>query len=98
MPGVCPRCSKNVYFAEEKQALGKSWHKLCFVCGKIFLDKYIMWYKIEGNLVFKECTDTNNDSKPRGNCNPRSRLEARRFKMRHFEKPRFPCSKLQKFD
>merc|ERR1712088_1262070 len=33
MPGVCPRCSKNVYFAEEKQALGKSWHKLCFVCG-----------------------------------------------------------------
>ena len=36
MPGVCPRCSKNVYFAEEKQALGKSWHKLCFVCGKSY--------------------------------------------------------------
>ncbi|XP_059079203.1 cysteine and glycine-rich protein 1-like isoform X2 [Tigriopus californicus] len=34
MPGICPRCSKNVYFAEEKQAIGKSWHKLCFVCGK----------------------------------------------------------------
>ena len=34
MPGICPRCTKNVYFAEEKQALGKSWHKLCFVCGK----------------------------------------------------------------
>ena len=33
MPGICPRCSGNVYFAEEKQALGKSWHKLCFVCG-----------------------------------------------------------------
>jgi len=33
MPGIYPRCSKNVYFAEEKQALGKSWHKLCFVCG-----------------------------------------------------------------
>jgi len=33
MPGICPRCDKNVYFAEEKQALGKSWHKLCFVCG-----------------------------------------------------------------
>jgi len=32
MPGICPRCTKNVYFAEEKQALGKSWHKLCFVC------------------------------------------------------------------
>ena len=37
MPGVCPRCSKNVYFAEEKQALGKSWHKLCFVCGKLYI-------------------------------------------------------------
>ena len=35
MPGICPRCDKNVYFAEEKQALGKSWHKLCFVCGKL---------------------------------------------------------------
>ncbi|TRY73405.1 hypothetical protein TCAL_16916 [Tigriopus californicus] len=34
MPGICPRCSKNVYFAEEKQAIGKSWHKLCFVCGE----------------------------------------------------------------
>ncbi|XP_040563906.1 cysteine and glycine-rich protein 1 [Lepeophtheirus salmonis] len=34
MPGICPRCSKNVYFAEEKQAVGKSWHKLCFVCAK----------------------------------------------------------------
>jgi len=34
MPGVCPRCSKNVYFAEEIQALGKSWHKLCFMCAQ----------------------------------------------------------------
>ena len=49
MPGVCPRCSKNVYFAEEKQALGKSWHKLCFVCGKlnilidnIYIDNFSM--------------------------------------------------------
>jgi len=32
MPGICPRCKKNVYFAEEKLALGKSFHKLCFAC------------------------------------------------------------------
>lgn len=34
MPGICPRCKKNVYFAEEKMALGKSFHKMCFACGK----------------------------------------------------------------
>jgi hypothetical protein len=34
MPGICPRCQKNVYFAEEKMALGKSFHKMCFACGK----------------------------------------------------------------
>merc|ERR1712071_152283 len=32
MPGICPRCTKNVYFAEEKIALGKSFHKMCFAC------------------------------------------------------------------
>ncbi|KAI9558038.1 hypothetical protein GHT06_014791 [Daphnia sinensis] len=32
MPGICPRCQKNVYFAEEKMALGKSFHKMCFAC------------------------------------------------------------------
>ena len=45
MPGVCPRCSKNVYFAEEKQALGKSWHKLCFVCGKFIRQIAKIWMK-----------------------------------------------------
>ena len=35
---------------------------------------------------------------PKGSCNPRSGLEMRRFKMRYFEKPRFPCSELQKLD
>merc|ERR1712218_175370 len=34
MPGVCPRCSKQVYFAEEKKSLGKSWHKMCFSCSQ----------------------------------------------------------------
>ena len=32
MPGVCPRCDKNVYFAEEVKALGQVYHKLCFSC------------------------------------------------------------------
>jgi len=34
MPGICPRCNKNVYFAEEKKALSKSWHKMCFKCAE----------------------------------------------------------------
>jgi cysteine/glycine-rich protein len=32
MPGICPRCDKNVYFAEEVKGLGQVWHKLCFTC------------------------------------------------------------------
>ena len=32
MPGVCPRCDKNVYFAEEVKGLGQVYHKLCFSC------------------------------------------------------------------
>ncbi|XP_034187222.1 uncharacterized protein LOC117607534 isoform X2 [Osmia lignaria lignaria] len=32
MPGVCPRCNREVYFAEEKLALGKVWHTFCFSC------------------------------------------------------------------
>ncbi|EFX78403.1 hypothetical protein DAPPUDRAFT_53262, partial [Daphnia pulex] len=34
MPGICPRCQKNFYFPEEKMALGKSFYKMCFACGK----------------------------------------------------------------
>ena len=32
MPGICPRCDKNVYFAEEVKGLGNVYHKLCFSC------------------------------------------------------------------
>lgn len=29
---VCPRCGKNVYFAEQMKAIGKTWHKGCLRC------------------------------------------------------------------
>lgn len=29
---VCPRCSKNVYSAEEVKAAGKSFHRQCYTC------------------------------------------------------------------
>jgi cysteine/glycine-rich protein len=32
MPGICARCQKTVYFNEEKMAIGKSFHIMCFVC------------------------------------------------------------------
>ena len=47
-------------------------------------------------MNFTECSTSH--SMPRGSCNPHSRLETRRFKTRHFEKPRFPCFELQKLD
>lgn len=39
-PECCPRCGKKVYFAEQRLALGRKWHKMCFSCGncsKIFV-------------------------------------------------------------
>ncbi|XP_078263189.1 cysteine-rich protein 1-like [Rhinoraja longicauda] len=30
----CPRCSKEVYFAEKTTALGKDWHRPCLKCEK----------------------------------------------------------------
>ncbi|KAI4501142.1 hypothetical protein M0802_003945 [Mischocyttarus mexicanus] len=32
MPGVCARCHREVYFAEERLALEKVWHTFCFSC------------------------------------------------------------------
>ncbi|KAH9996139.1 hypothetical protein BJV74DRAFT_769233 [Russula compacta] len=30
----CPRCNKNVYFAEQVKAIGKTWHKACLRCSE----------------------------------------------------------------
>lgn len=30
----CPRCTKNVYFAEQVKAIGKTWHKACLRCSE----------------------------------------------------------------
>ncbi|XP_039625479.1 cysteine-rich protein 1-like [Polypterus senegalus] len=30
----CPRCDKEVYFAERVSSLGKDWHKPCLKCEK----------------------------------------------------------------
>ena len=34
---ACPRCCKQVYFAEEVRAVGKKWHKMCLSCGEMFV-------------------------------------------------------------
>lgn len=41
MPGSCARCNTVVYFNEEKIAIGKSWHKSCFSCGKFDFEGFI---------------------------------------------------------
>ncbi|XP_032882515.1 cysteine-rich protein 1 [Amblyraja radiata] len=30
----CPKCSKEVYFAEKVTALNKDWHRACLKCEK----------------------------------------------------------------
>ncbi|CAB1343826.1 unnamed protein product [Coregonus sp. 'balchen'] len=32
MTSRCPRCTKNVFFAEKVSSLGKNWHRFCLKC------------------------------------------------------------------
>jgi len=31
---ICPTCQKQVYFAEQVKAIGKTWHKICLRCSE----------------------------------------------------------------
>ncbi|XP_076235165.1 uncharacterized protein LOC143179698 [Calliopsis andreniformis] len=56
MPGICPRCNREVYFAEEKLALGKVWHTFCFSCRncrKLLSSYNVVTYR--GELFCKNC-------------------------------------------
>jgi len=61
MPGVCPRCQKNVFFAEERRALGNSWHKMCFKCAECnkLLDSTNVTQREESELFCKTCYGRN---------------------------------------
>ena len=56
MPGTCPRCSKQVYFAEEIKAKEEVFHKLCFNCSSC---KKLLgpgnFSENDGNIYCKTC-------------------------------------------
>ena len=37
---VCGVCQKNVYFNEERRAVGKVFHVTCFKCGMLYLSLF----------------------------------------------------------
>ena len=81
MPGVCPRCDKNVYFAEEVKGLGQVYHKLCFSCsacrklldsgnitehdGQMFCNSCYRWHSTLRNLRYSELSFTGRTLVPR---------------------------------
>ncbi|KAF8266918.1 hypothetical protein EI94DRAFT_1684163 [Lactarius quietus] len=52
----CPACSKNVYFAEQVKAIGKTWHKECLRCSECstLLDSSRLTEK-DGNPLCRRC-------------------------------------------
>ncbi|KIM77398.1 hypothetical protein PILCRDRAFT_76713 [Piloderma croceum F 1598] len=52
----CPTCSKNVYFAEQVKAIGKTWHKGCLRCTECstLLDSTRLTEK-DGNPLCHRC-------------------------------------------
>jgi len=60
MPGICPRCSKQVYFAEELKAKGEVYHKLCFkCCGCNKLLEPGNFSETDGDIFCKTCYGKN---------------------------------------
>jgi len=60
MPGICPKCSKQVYFAEEVKAKGEVFHKLCFKCSSC--NKLLEpgnFCENDGNIFCKTCYGKN---------------------------------------
>lgn len=57
---ICPRCTKQVFIAEKKQAAGKSYHLSCFTCLMCNkkLDSSILTEK-EGEIYCKACYGKN---------------------------------------
>lgn len=51
----CGCCQKPVYFAEEVQCEGKSWHKSCFLCSKYWELKVIRIIWSTTSLNHKKC-------------------------------------------
>lgn len=49
----CGCCQKTVYFAEEVQCEGKSWHKSCFLCSKYLSFSVICFVRRLNNWPWK---------------------------------------------
>ena len=70
MPGICPRCEKNVYFAEEVKGLGNVYHKLCFSCSacRKLLDSGSIT-EHDNKMFCNSCYRSDSNSQQSGPCN-----------------------------
>lgn len=82
----CGCCQKTVYFAEEVQCEGKSWHKSCFLCSKYSSSQVYTLFFIRPPAP--RCVNNLGNHKKR-QCGMRSiwrrsrKVSIRRFSLRH---------------